>query len=119
VSEQKQIEDSLVPIVKEEDGLRTALKDIEAREVNAKTKEDRRKAERERWEEEQKRRTVELEKLLIKEKIEKLLSAMKGKEVLHQSIIDEEARDQKVLLFPRDNYYPDKPLRFLSFLFHQ
>jgi chromosome segregation ATPase len=95
VSEQKQIEDALAPIVKEEDGLRVALKEIEAREVSAKTKEDRRKAERERWAEEQKRRTIELEKLLIREKIEKILGAMKGKETLHQSIVDEEASIKK------------------------
>lgn len=95
VSEQKQVEDSLAPIVKAEEGFRAALKEIEAREVSAKTKEDRRKAEQERWEEEQKRRTVELEKLVIREKIEKILSTMKGKETLHQSIVDEEASIKK------------------------
>lgn len=91
MSEQKQIEESLVPVVKEEEGLRATLKEIEAREASAKTKTDRRKAEQERWEEEQKRRTVEVKKLEIKEKIQKILDSITGKETLHQSIVDEEA----------------------------
>jgi hypothetical protein len=94
-SEQKQIEDSLAPILKEEQEQRAAFKEIEAREMSAKTKEDRRKAEQERWEGEQKRRAVEVERLLIRERIEKVLSTMKGKETLHQSIIDEESSIKK------------------------
>jgi chromosome segregation ATPase len=89
-SEQKQIEESLAPIVKEEEGLRAVLKEIEVRETSAKTKADRRKAEQERWEQEQKRRIVEVQKLEIKEKIQKILDSIAGKETLHQSIIDEE-----------------------------
>lgn len=90
-SEQKEIEDSLAPVTTEEEGLRALLKEIEAREMSATTKADKRNAEQERWEQEQKRRTVELTKLEIKERIEKILNAITGKEILHQSIVDEEA----------------------------
>ncbi len=89
-SEQKKIEESLAPVVKEEKDVRALLKEIESREMSAVAKADKRKAEQERFEQEKKRRTVEVTKLEIKEKIEKILSSISEKEVLHQSIIDEE-----------------------------
>jgi chromosome segregation ATPase len=94
-SEQKQIEDSLAPVRKEEEELRAGLKEIEAREMSAATKLEKRKAEQERFEQEKKRRLVEILKFTIKEKIEKILSNISGKEILHQSIIDEEASLRK------------------------
>jgi hypothetical protein len=95
-SEEKQIEDSLVPILKAEQESRATLRAIELREAGAKEKNDRRKAEQERWEEEQKRRIIEVERLKIKEQIEKTLNSIKEKEAAHKSIIDEESALKKI-----------------------